>query len=237
MPIKNIARKKVKDIIFEQLYDLIITGEWKPGQKTPSENALAEEMGVSRISIRSALQQLSSIGLIESRQGEGTFVSEFLGPQQMKALIPLAALSHNSQEEMNEFRMILECASAGMAASRRSEEDLAALKRNYKEYVEAVKQKKDTLEIDLEFHIDIAKASKNQYIVQSIIILKEYMFENIKECKCILGEAPGIRFHREILVAIDRGDCETAQGAMKNHLCANQEALKKFFDAGLVNTI
>ena len=70
MGIQKIGRVNVSDAVMDEIKRLISSGEWPADSKIPSENELASMMGVSRVSIRSALQKLSSVGFIESRHGE-----------------------------------------------------------------------------------------------------------------------------------------------------------------------
>ena len=76
-PIVNkIKRQSVASQVYEQLKHNIVSGIWTAGEKIPSENQLVKMLGVSRISVREALKQLVSLGLLEARQGEGTFVKQ-----------------------------------------------------------------------------------------------------------------------------------------------------------------
>ena len=74
--VKPIKRVSVGEQVFTQLKELLVQGEWKPGEKLPSENELAAQFGVSRITVRQALQKLGALGLVETRLGEGSFVKQ-----------------------------------------------------------------------------------------------------------------------------------------------------------------
>ena len=100
MALKTISKRNISDVVYEQLMENLIAGEWKPGDKIPSENELAAQLQVSRISVRSALQRLSSLGLVESRQGEGTFVCEFSGAQYANNLIPLIVFERSDMQDL-----------------------------------------------------------------------------------------------------------------------------------------
>ena len=73
MAIKKVVKSSVSQQVFDQLREQILSGSWKPGQKLPSENELAAQFGVSRVTVRNALQKLSGLGLLETRFGEGSF--------------------------------------------------------------------------------------------------------------------------------------------------------------------
>jgi GntR family transcriptional repressor for pyruvate dehydrogenase complex len=88
----RVQRAGVKNQAFAQLRDRIRERTWPPGAKIPSENALAVALGVSRVSIREALQMLGSLGLLETRQGGGTYVREYSGEIFLNPLLPMLAL-------------------------------------------------------------------------------------------------------------------------------------------------
>jgi GntR family transcriptional repressor for pyruvate dehydrogenase complex len=76
MEIEKIKRVNIGDQVYEKLQKMIFDGNWKSGDKLPSENVLAESFGVSRMTIRQELQKLVAIGLVETRIGEGSYVKE-----------------------------------------------------------------------------------------------------------------------------------------------------------------
>ena len=79
MAIQAIERKKVSDEVFEQIKAMIASGNWKPGDKLPSEKELTELFGVSRVTIREALKKLASYNIIETSQGRGSFIRNMEG--------------------------------------------------------------------------------------------------------------------------------------------------------------
>ncbi|MDW7658456.1 MAG: GntR family transcriptional regulator, partial [Bacillota bacterium] len=118
MPIKPIERIHVGDAVFEQLKRLILSGEWAPGIKIPAEHALKDQFGVSRISIRSALERLKSLGLIVSRQGSGTYVCTGSRDNLFDAIIPVYIQGNRDMVEILEFRLAIECEAARLACQR-----------------------------------------------------------------------------------------------------------------------
>ena len=101
-PVK-LQRTSVSEQIFAILKQKIASGEWQDGQKIPSENELAAQFGVSRMSARSALQRLSALGLLETRPGDGTFVRAFSLLNYFQEATDLIATSNN-MEQIREFR-------------------------------------------------------------------------------------------------------------------------------------
>ena len=124
MDIKPIKKVNVAEQVFEQLKDMLVKGVWKQGEKIPSENELAENFCVSRITVRQALQKLNVIGLIDTRLGEGSFVKEAEPGDNMNALIPAILMSKDRILQVLEFREIIEVESAKLAAERADEKDI-----------------------------------------------------------------------------------------------------------------
>ena len=106
MPIEPIKKSNVSEEVFEQMKTLISTGEWKAGEKIQSENDLAKTFGVSRVSIRAALGRLNALGLVVSKQGEGTFVGEATIETCMNSLLPMLIIDHTQLMDVYEFRRI-----------------------------------------------------------------------------------------------------------------------------------
>ena len=113
--VKPIKRVSVGEQVFTQLKELLVQGEWKPGEKLPSENELAAQFGVSRITVRQALQKLGALGLVETRLGEGSFVKQLEAADAVTPLIPAIVLSRDTLPQVMEFREMLEIQSAALA--------------------------------------------------------------------------------------------------------------------------
>ena len=90
MSIKKVVKSSVSQQVFDQLREQILSGSWKPGDKLPSENELAAQFGVSRVTVRNALQRLSGLGLLETRFGEGSFIRGPGSGAALNQLVPIA---------------------------------------------------------------------------------------------------------------------------------------------------
>ena len=101
-------KKEIRQQVFEQLLSQITTGKWKPGEKIPSENELTSIMGVSRISVREAIQKLAAMDLVETYRGKGTFVKEFTTNNYLKSLTPMLLMTPDDILFVVEYRRILE---------------------------------------------------------------------------------------------------------------------------------
>ena len=126
----------ISDDVFEYLQSNLTSGVWKPGQRIPSERELCATLGVSRVSVRAAIGKLKGLGLLESRQGGGTFVS----PKQIE-----------DEVSVFEFRHILECESASLAAMRATQVQISKLEEINENMAEA-EDDSDIARYDLMFH-------------------------------------------------------------------------------------
>lgn len=218
LPIKQIKHQKISDIVFEQLKGMILNREWKPGDKLPSENEIAQMMSVSRVSVRSALQRLVSIGIVESRQGDGTFVCEYSGSRQLEHLTPLLMLTQYDYRSLAEYRMILECNSARLAAYRCTPDILEELNENFQEYKKCTQNGEDNIDIDVAFHILIAKATQNPFILETFSILRDYLIIGIQKYQSVLGVESGVTYHERLIKAIQNHQGDEAHLIMQEHL-------------------
>ena len=135
--------KIVKVSIVDQVCDAvkkdIMNGTWKAGEKIPSESELAEQFGVNRLSVRMALQKLNTLGLIETRVGEGSFVRDFsLGP--FLSEISFIYSSDEKYREVRQLRELLEGDSINIAIQSATQEEIDELKRALDLYFEQAKR-------------------------------------------------------------------------------------------------
>jgi GntR family transcriptional repressor for pyruvate dehydrogenase complex len=220
MAIKPIKRSNISNQVFEQLKQSIITKEWAPGTKIPSENELSAMLHVSRISVREALHKLESLGLIEPRHGEGTFIKELSSALHMNQLIPMMYLDEQDLINVLETRKILETECAKLAAIRANEEDIDNLS-SILEKMKLSKKNNDEKrfsEEDIEFHIEITKMSKNPIVIKMICILQDILRSSYFEIVAKIGPFRGAAYHEEIFNAIKVHDAELAGEIMASHL-------------------
>ncbi len=218
MEFQPIKRVSVSEQICEQIKEKIIGGELKSGDKLPSENRFCKIYGVSRVAVRQALAKLQSIGLIETRFGEGSFVRTPENGSVMNGLIPHTFLNEKSMTEIVEFRRIMEANVACLACHKATEEDVAALKSIYGEMI----KNKDDLSVfsklDYDFHIAIAKISGNSYVIRVYEIISEVLLNAFSDIVSKRGNTAGLKYHGEILRAFENSDADEAKRAMQEHM-------------------
>lgn len=218
MGIQPIKKSNVSEQVYEQLKRQLLNGEWKQGDKIPSENELAEAFNVSRVTVRHAIQKLTALGLIETRVGEGSFVKEVKPGVYMNAIIPLAYLGENSTLEVLEFRYVIESESVGLAAERATQEDIAELKEILKDMEDVKEDTKLFAEADLRFHFKIAQITRNSLIIETYNILNDILETAMTDIVKRLGFKLGIYYHTKLVEAIEHQDSEQAKKIMKEHV-------------------
>lgn len=227
MAIKKIQKRSVSEEVLEEFKRLLSSGEWKPGEKLPSENELAGIMGVSRVSIRSALEKLKSLGLVESRQGGGTFVCRVDGSQYLNALLPVVMLDDGQQEYVLEFRRILECEQAELAAERADQEDIRALRENVDKMQSSLDDYQKFSEADVEFHMLLAKACKNPLMIQTSQILRDVILGNIRFAQVKRDTKEAAKCHELLVKAIEERDGKRAREIMAEHMQVAEGFIRK----------
>jgi GntR family transcriptional repressor for pyruvate dehydrogenase complex len=216
----------------EQIADMIRTGQYAPGDRLPSERKLAEQLQVSRTSVREALGRLETIGLLESRHGLGTFVKDPSRELLQASLMPHILTDSETLKKLFELREIIEVDAAARAA-KRADASQKAIMRRWVEEVETQMARENAAGVvtaDVEFHRQIIIATGNDILVDlmdSIVDLLRAMRRdsmNIPELqsKIIAG-------HRAILAAIEAGDSRGARKAMRDHLVTVAARVKTFW--------
>jgi DNA-binding FadR family transcriptional regulator len=199
----------------------IAQGRLKPGDQLPTEQQLAQTFGVSRNVVREAIARLRSEGRIWSQQGRGAFITD--EPNATVLTIDYDALQQSAAfRSLFELRGILEVQAAALAAQRRTDEDVAAMRDALETMTNVPYGSVMWLKTDLEFHKTVAAATGNAYMVQFLVFVSERVRDSIlasgnqqkseELASVTLGE------HQRILDAIEARDPEAAQGAMRAHL-------------------
>ncbi|PBC08809.1 FadR/GntR family transcriptional regulator [Mesorhizobium sp. WSM3859] len=199
----------------------IESGELNPGARLPTEQELSEKFGVSRNVVREAIAQLRADGMIEARQGIGAFV---LAPEQRAAIrIDREALkdTHN-MERLFELRCILEAESAALAAARRDQGHLDSIKAALDRMGGEERWEEGSIDADLLFHREIARATGNSYIHTFISFVCEQIRHSIHYARMTnpLHDLVEINVgeHVRIYEALVAGDPAAAEAAMRAHI-------------------
>lgn len=223
MPLETLSRihrpPRLSEEVSAELEARILRGDYAPAAQLPTEKVLAETFGVSRAVVREAIARLKADGLIETRQGAGAFVAE--NPKSLNFRI--APGGEEGLLHIFELRTMIEATVAELAARRRTEADIAAMREALQRMDDALQIEKDGSEADDDFHLAIAAATHNQYVLR----LAEFLGRQFSESRRMAWvdhprgmESPreAQREHFVLLDAIAAGDPAAARAAAHVHL-------------------
>ncbi len=227
--INAVRKQNTFEIILDQLKELIISGEFQPGQKLPGERILAKKFGASRNSLRLALKVLEFMHLVEIRHGLGVFIASSENIE--RAVLNLnwfEAMHQNPLMDLIEARKCFEPFMASLCAQRASESNIAELEKDLKLMEEGLEKKEHGREPATMFHETILSSSDNFILRQISLTLKNLMSESKKISLSKLEHSrQSLKEHREILDAIIERDPEKARTLMLKHLESVEEHLNK----------
>lgn len=215
---KIIKSQKISTLVYDQLLEQIKDQKWPEGAKLPSENELRKELGVSRISIREAMQKLTALGIVETRQGEGSFVRRVTSDTYSDLMFPMFMINKNSLQEILEYRLVMEVGATEIAADRITSEELVDLEAIV---VRMEKNEEDIRRFahdDLLFHMTIAKATKNQMIINVSLFMQDLLSVGMEKIVTVLGMKDGKHYHRLILEAFKNRQKTEVVNLMREHV-------------------
>jgi len=229
--LEKLESKKKSVHVVEQLVDAIDRGVYKVGDRLPSEEALAEQTGVSRPSVREALGALRLLGILETRMGDGTYVKSTGGNKASHLSVKSQILSMLEEEKGNPFealeaRRTLETNLLKYAVERRTSEDLQELEAALKRIIASIKAKDydALLTADRDFHLVIAKATNNTLLEQMLTFLLDVMEQGLwpqmKKDLLVTSEMhleETRRSHQEIYEAVKDRNVGEVVKAMERH--------------------
>jgi GntR family transcriptional repressor for pyruvate dehydrogenase complex len=225
--LKPVRRTRIKQQVFEQLRDGIVRGSWPAGARLPSENELVAKLGCSRISIREALHMLASLGLVETRHGGGTFVRPYSGEVLLSPLLPMIVLERTDILHVLEYRRIVEPGSVALAVARAGEADVAELERACGSLRASTQNLTAFARADLEFHLVLARASKNPVLAKVNSVIHDVLSASWEEIVHALGTRDGLYYHHRILKALKARDAVAAVALMEEHVTRTIDRLKE----------
>ena len=216
--VQRVRRERVSAQVFQQLKARLIEGVWQAGEKLPSEGELSELFGVSRVSVREALHRLATLGLLETRHGEGSFVCSASSDCYINNLLPALVLDRTSIYDVLEYRQTMEKGIVALVVEKATKADIAILDSYYQKMVECKENSTEFAYADLDFHLALAGATKNQVFFKVNSIIKDILCASMENIVSLLGPQDGLDFHKRILDAIKKRDSQTAQALMEEHV-------------------
>lgn len=229
---KPVKQAKLSDVILAQLEEMIMAGNLKAGEKLPAERELAKQFGVSRPSLREAIQKLEAKNLVIRKQGGGTFIANDITKGFSDPLFNLMSQNAEGQLDLLEFRLGVEGMAGYYAAMRGTQKELddiqikfdaiglAQLENNVKLEAEAV----------FEFFIAICVASHNAVILHLVRSMSELFIENLAQNIALLAKRVEVfdkmhEYRKKLIKAILAGKPQKAWSESHNHLTFIEEEL------------
>jgi GntR family transcriptional regulator, transcriptional repressor for pyruvate dehydrogenase complex len=218
------------DEVVTQIREMIQRGELNFGDRLPPERDLAKILGVSRPTLRAGIGSLVALGVLQSRQGAGTFVVDAGDSPTLDSspLQMLAALHGFKNDEMFEARLGLELAIVALAAERATPDQIATMADEVAEMFASLEKPEQYLVHDMQFHQTIAAASGNRILTALMNMVATVLFETrSKTVKFALDLKESAEQHRQIYRSIREHNVQKASEAMRFHLNSTKEAQAK----------
>jgi len=232
MDVAPIKSTRIYEEIVRQVKAMIAEGRLKGGDRLPPERDLAEKFVVSRTSVREALRALESLGLVEIRAGEGTFIREVSIDALIEPLALLMVSERAATGELFEARRLLEPSLAALAAGRATPEEMQEMERILEEQAKEVTAGRTGLAQDAQFHAAIGVAAHNRAITRIAHAIMDLLTQSREDSLNTPGRPTrSHEDHRRVLAAIRARDAEGARRAMLEHIEA-VEALVVAPEAG-----
>ncbi|MEY5027993.1 MAG: hypothetical protein RLZ63_308 [Pseudomonadota bacterium] len=233
----DLARRNKSRTLSAELAQLLITrirsAEYPTGSKLPKEADLMTEFGVSRTVVREAISYLQAVNMAETRHGIGTFVlqAEEVTPFQIQAH-QLGTLRDTI--DLLELRVGIESEAAAIAAVRRTQANLLAMRCALDDISQALHEGRDAAAADFQFHREIALATQNRHFAQVMSMLGPGVIPRVRLTPSIEESSNSMLYlsmvhqeHESIYNAIVNQDVDSARAAIRTHLSNSRERLKK----------
>ena len=220
--LKPVEKKKAYEDIVQQIRTLIEEGKLKRNDHLPSERDLSETFRVSRTTVREAIRTLESMKLLQSRQGDGTYV---LASSEESLIHPLAVALFNEKDDIRDIfyiRKIIEPHVAELAAENATPQEIEEMERILQQQEESIGHGENIIETDSAFHNLMVKATTNRVMERLIVVLidllkqsrEKYLMEDENYERAIRS----LEGHQRVLSAVKKGDGDAARKSMLSHL-------------------
>ena len=223
------TNKPLPELISEEIEKLIVQGEFKAGDRLPSEYELAQRLGVGRSTVREAIKTLVSRNVLEVHRGNGTFVCEQTGLVQDPLGLRFQPNKKRIGLDLCEVRLMIEPEIAALAAQKATDEEIAQMQKLCDEIGEKVHKNENYGELDQELHTLWATCTRNTIMPNLLPILSQAIPLFIDITKRAL-QIQSLETHQAVVDAIRAHDPEAARAAMRIHLEDNRRSIEMLPD-------
>ena len=217
--LKPVSRDTLTRQATETIKRFILEENLPTGAQLPGERELSETLAVSRNIVRAALSVLMAEGIITKKASKGAFVAEFDRSQVSSALPLTVGQNGPSPRALREARAALEIGAVGLMAQRITPAEIEQLAAILETYERKHREGKSTIKEDIEFHLALLQATKNEVIVEMTPLVIEVFRQTLAQEPSAIRRNPEriIVEHRRILQALQQGDINEARQAMRDH--------------------
>jgi GntR family transcriptional repressor for pyruvate dehydrogenase complex len=212
---RPVGKPRVAEEIVQQLRGLILRGEYAVGDKLPPERKLAEELGVNRASLREAIKSLEHMGLVKTRQGDGTRVLDFMQTAGVELVSHLivgdGAPNLQILLDVLDFRRWFGRETARLAAERATADDLKKLEQVAEKAADPAVDVNELLKLDFEFYVLVTHAAKNRVMQLLINTIRAAVLSYAPFFAQFYPPAATVRkHHKDLIKAVAQKDAEGA---------------------------
>jgi DNA-binding FadR family transcriptional regulator len=232
-PLTAKRSRSLTQMLVESMTARIGRREMRPGDKLPTESEIVAEYGVSRTVVREAMSRLQAAGLVATRQGVGTFVLERARGDPFR-VDPAELATIEEVIAVLELRIAIEAEAAALAAGRRSDAHLAAMRSALDAFARSIEAPGDAVNPDFQFHLQIALASGNHHFADLMTHLGTLVIPRTRLDTARFAQEGRSEYlrrvgreHEDIYAAIARRDGDAARAAMRTHLSNSRERLRR----------
>lgn len=228
MRITQIEKTSIADVVYEHMLAMVADGSWPEGSKIPSENELKDLFGVSRNTVRQSIQKMNALGIVESRQGMGTFVKKVDTSFYLNSLLPTVMIDNDNKNSISilEFEKAIQVESVKIVVENATDEEIEGLKT----FIDNMKEASDPeafYNYDKEYHKYISEISHNTIFLKSMTIFKKMMKSGLVSVVRNYGRKESIEMHEAIYLKLKERNSEAAARLMDEHLQLNLNRLQK----------
>ena len=229
----HIRTDTLVDRVVHELRQMILDGEIHPGDFLPTRKELAAQFGVGLSTVHEAIQALAAVGMLESRPGKGTWVRDDTLDTLIHPAVVETRLGELNAQKVYEARFVIEIALTEFAARRATPEDVECIMSALEAMETTMDDNEAFVAADLEFHLAVARAGRNELLEQFYHLSRKLIIEVISETvKLPTVKEEAIHLQRAIAQAIEQGDPERARQAAVAHMEHVHAVLETWEESG-----
>lgn len=226
-------KKNASDQVVDYIQQKIQSGEWTCGMKISTEAQLQKDTGFGKATVREAVEKMVAMGILNKRQGDGTYVNEYSAGTLLREMVPDLVLKRQDILAILEFREIVEPESVRLFIEHFDEEKFNELKH----FLNLMREHQNDTEGDIfyesdrDFHLTLARGSQNSILSMVMEILNGDMTRYHYTANRTIGAKSGVEEHEGILRAIEKKDSELGSLLMKRHIQRSLQDMKDYMES------